>query len=314
MKVLVTGVAGFVGSWVGQRLLNKGHKVVGMDNFDPFYDRKIKEQNLAPLVHSNFEFFEGDILNPELLNQILPGVNRVVHLAALAGIRPSKEQPQRYMRVNAEGTIAILEACLRHEVHHLVVASSSSVYGARSKTPFSEDDPCDHPASPYAASKKATELVCSTFHQLYGMGISCLRYFTVFGPRQRPEMAIHKFVRLCMMGEPIPMFGDGFSGRDYTYVDDIVDGTIAALERVDNDFQIYNLGGANPVLLKDLIKEIGMATGKTVRIDRQPWQSGDVPITCADVKKAEQELDYRPSIPLQEGLERFVKWYNTKSP
>jgi UDP-glucuronate 4-epimerase len=185
------------------------------------------------------------------------------------------------------------------------------VYGSRSQTPFTERDSCDRPSSPYAASKKATEVVCATYNELYDLGVTCLRFFTVYGPGQRPEMAIHKFVRLALAGEPIPMFGDGTSGRDFTYIDDIVAGTIAALDRQDGSYRIYNLGGSQPVLLRDLIAAIGEAVGRAPTIHRRPWQAGDVPITCADVTLAGRELDYAPTVPLAEGLRRFVDWYRT---
>ncbi|MCC6749387.1 MAG: GDP-mannose 4,6-dehydratase [Deltaproteobacteria bacterium] len=313
MRVLVTGAAGFIGSSVSQRLLERGDAVVGLDNLDPFYDPALKRANLAALAQlPGFAFREGDILDGALLDEVLaPGIDRVVHLAALAGVRPSIAAPERYMRVNVEGTTRVLEACRRHGVRHLVVASSSSVYGARSRTPFSEEDACDRPASPYAASKRATELVCATFHELHGLGVSCLRYFTVFGPRQRPEMAIHAFVRKALAGESIPRFGDGSTGRDYTFIDDIVAGTIAALDRQDGAFRIYNLGRSTPVLLRELIDAVGRATGTAPRIEVLPDQPGDVPITCADTSRAEAELGYRPQVSLDEGLARFVAWIRT---
>ena len=311
MRVLVTGGAGFIGSSVAERLLARGDEVVGLDNFDPFYDRRFKERNLAPLtLYPGFVFSEGDILDAAVLDRIFARpIDRVIHLAALAGVRPSIVSPQRYMRVNVEGTTSILEACHRHGVSQLVVASSSSVYGARSKTPFSEEDPCDRPVSPYAASKKSTEAVCATYAHLYGMSIACLRYFTVYGPRQRPEMAIHQFVRLALGGEPLPMFGDGESGRDYTYIDDIVDGTLAALDRERRDFRLYNLGGSQPILLRDLIAAIRRVIGQPLTIERRPWQAGDVPITCADISRAQEELGYSPKISLDQGLTQFIEWY-----
>lgn len=313
MRVLLTGVAGFIGSSVAEALLARGDEVVGLDNFDPFYDRALKQRNLQGLLTSpRFTFREGDILDTTLLGELLDGVDRLVHLAALAGVRPSIAEPARYMRVNVEGTTLLLEACRAAGVERGVVASSSSVYGVRSEVPFAEDDPCDRPASPYAASKRATELVCATAAHLHGMGLSCLRYFTVYGPRQRPEMAIHKFVRKAFAGQAVPMFGDGNSGRDYTFISDIVAGTLAALDRQDGQFHLYNLGGAHPVLLSELIDAIGEATGRTVRIDRQPWQAGDVPITSADVRRAEGELGYAPQVSLSEGLARFVAWYRSR--
>jgi len=310
MRVLLTGAAGFIGSSVAEALLSRGDEVVGLDNIDPFYDRSHKERNLRELGrHPGFAVHIGTILDARLLDTLLAGVDRVVHLAALAGVRPSIAEPARYMRVNVEGTTEVLEACCRRSVKRLIVASSSSVYGVRSKTPFSESDPCDRPASPYAASKRAAEHICATHHHLYGLGVTCLRYFTVYGPRQRPEMAIHKFIRRTFAGESVPMFGDGNSGRDYTYIDDIVAGTLAALDRQDGAFHVYNLGGAHPVLLRDLLAAIGEATGRPVDIDEQPWQAGDVPITSADVSLAEAELGYSPRVGLAEGLERFVEWY-----
>lgn len=309
MKILVTGAAGFIGSCVCLRLIERGDQVVGLDNFDPFYARTIKERNLQALQTKAFEFHQGDILDHDVLQRVLKNVDGVIHLAALAGVRPSLENPARYMRVNAEGTTNVLQACHEERIKRIVVASSSSVYGPRTETPFRESDRCDLPASPYAASKKATELACATYHHLYDLGITCLRFFTVYGPRQRPEMAIHKFVRIALAKKPIPMFGDGTSGRDYTYIDDIVDGTVAALDKQNGAFNVYNLGGSNPVLLRELIEAIGRAIGIPVRLDQQPWQPGDVPVTFADVSRAEEDLGYRPKVALQEGLERFVGWY-----
>jgi UDP-glucuronate 4-epimerase len=309
MRILVTGVAGFIGSSVAERLVARGDEVVGLDNFDPFYDRRLKERNLGALRgRADFRFSEGEILDDALLDRLLPGVEGVVHLAALAGVRPSLAAPERYMRVNVEGTTRVLEACRRAGVRHLVVASSSSVYGARSQVPFSEEDPCDRPASPYAASKKATEVVCATYHQLYGLAVSCLRYFTVYGPRQRPEMAICSFVRRALAGEAIPLFGDGSTGRDYTFIDDIVDGTIAALDHAERGFALYNLGGSRPVLLRDLIAAIERVIGRRVVVEHRPLQPGDVPITCADVRRSERELGFRARVTLQDGLARFVDW------
>lgn len=315
MRVLITGAAGFIGSSLAERLIGRGDEVLGLDNFDPFYDRRLKERNLAALRGTSaFRLVEGELLDGALLDRLVAGVEAVVHLAALAGVRPSLAEPARYMRVNVEGTTTLLEACRRADVRRLVVASSSSVYGARSHVPFSEADPCDRPASPYAASKKATETVCATYHDLYGLGISCLRFFTVYGPRQRPEMAICRFVRLALEGCPLPVFGDGSSGRDYTFIDDIIDGTVAALDRVRDGFRIYNLGGSRPVLLRELVSSIEKAVGRPVRVEAQPLQAGDVPITCADVHLAQRELGYAPSVPLAEGLARFVAWYRALPP
>jgi len=314
MRILITGAAGFIGSSIASALLTRGEEVIGLDNFDPFYDRALKESNVRRLeAQSLFSFIEGDILDDQALDSALGGVDRVIHLAALAGVRPSIETPARYFKVNAEGTTRLLEACVRSGISRIVVASSSSVYGSRSETPFRESDPCDHPASPYAASKKATELICSTFNELYGVALTCLRYFTVYGPRQRPEMAIHKFVRRALAGESIPMFGDGSSGRDYTFISDIVDGSIAAMDRQqDGAFKIYNLGGSSPILLRDLISTIGEATETKIDIEQLEWQAGDVPITCADVSLAQADLGYAPKVPLVEGLRQFVSWFRSR--
>ncbi len=313
--VLVTGAAGFIGSSLCDALRARGDEVTGLDNFDPYYDRALKEANLAALRRDpGFTLVEGDLLDRAALDAALArGARKVVHLAALAGVRPSLAEPLRYLRVNVEGTANLLEACLRAGVEELVCASSSSVYGARSRVPFSEEDPCDRPASPYAASKKATEVVAATYVHLHAaLRIACLRYFTVYGPRQRPEMAIHRFVRLALEGRPLPVFGDGGSGRDYTFIDDIVAGTLAALDRLRSmpePFRIYNLGGAQPVLLRELCAAIGEATGRRLELAAQPEQQGDVPITAADVARAGAELGYAPRVPLREGLARFVAWY-----
>ena len=233
----------------------------------------------------------------------------MIHLAALAGVRPSLERPARYMRVNVEGTVTVLETLRARGVRRFVVASSSSVYGAGATAPFGEADPCVAPASPYAASKRAAELACDTLARLHGLAVTCLRYFTVYGPRQRPEMAIHKFVRLASRGEPIPVFGAGRSGRDYTFIDDIVAGTMAALDRQRGGYAVYNLGGSHPVLLNDLVDAIARALGRPVAVQRQPWQMGDVPLTAADVTRAARDLGYAPTVSLEEGLARFVRWY-----
>ena len=318
MRILVTGAAGFIGSSVSEALLKRGDEVVGLDNFDKFYARAIKADNLGRLQqHKSFDFIEGDILDPEAVRSALNrrgGTDGVIHLAALAGVRPSLLEPARYMRVNVEGTARLLEVARDHGVQRYVVASSSSVYGARSQTPFSESDSCDRPASPYAASKKATEVVCATYCDLYELSIACLRYFTVYGPRQRPEMAIHRFVRCTLSGEAIPMFGKGDSARDYTFIDDIVAGTVSAFDRRPSGtaFDIYNLGGTRPVSLGRLIELIGEATGRKPQIDQQPLQPGDVPITCANIQRAAADLDYSPQVDLNRGLARFVDWYRNR--
>ena len=311
MRILVTGAAGFIGSSLVDRLLSMGHTVVGIDNFNDFYDPAIKAANIAEAErHPAFELVRGDILDRDLLADVFARFKpeRVVHLAAWAGVRPSIERPSLYQQVNVEGTTNILERCRQDGVNHLVFASSSSVYGDREQVPFRESDRVDFPISPYAATKKAGELLCYTYHHLFGLNVSCLRFFTVYGPRQRPEMAIHKFTRIIDEGEPVPMFGDGSSSRDYTFIDDIIDGVVASMERVSG-YNIYNLGESKTITLRDLIKEIGAARGRTPVINQLPSQPGDVSRTFADVSKAKAELDYHPKVTVQEGLRRFVEWY-----
>ena len=308
MKVLVTGAAGFIGSHLAARLLAEEDEVVGLDAFDEtLYDAPTHERNAAAVA--GLEVVRGDILDAKLMAELVRGKDLVVHLAALAGVRPSIAQPARYARVNVEGTAVVLEACRKAGLAKVVFASSSSVYGARNQVPFSEDDPCLRPASPYAATKRANELQCSTFSDLYGLGIASLRFFTVYGPRQRPEMAIHKFARAIRDGRPVTLFGDGSSARDYTYVDDVIDGTVAACRRVKiGEHRIYNLGGSRTTTLHRLVELISEALGKTPVIDWQPDQPGDVPITFADVSRASKELGYAPKVPIEEGVRRFVDW------
>lgn len=314
MRVFLTGAAGFIGSWTCEALLARGDEVVGFDNFDPFYARSIKEENLRSLRSAkHFTFIEGDILASKTLDQIFTQpFDAIIHLAALAGVRPSIHAPDRYMRINVEGTTMLLEASRRcASIHKIVVASSSSIYGTHAVSPFSEEGPHDFPISPYAASKKATELVCATYHHLYGIPISCMRYFTAFGPRQRPEMAIHKFFRFADAGVPIVLYGDGNTGRDYTFISDIVAGTLAALDAQSNGYRIYNLGGSIPVRLKDVVQGIGKVMGKPLRVEYEPTQPGDVEWTCADVSRAQKELGFAPKVTFEEGLSRFWKWYVT---
>lgn len=308
---LLTGAAGFIGSHTADRLLERGDRVVALDNFDDFYDPAIKRANLARWSgHEHFRLVEGDIRNAPLVSGLMEeeGVECLIHLAARAGVRPSLEQPELYADVNVTGTTVLLEAAREAGVKKVVYASSSSVYGGNEKVPFSEDDPVDHPVSPYAATKKATEVIAHTFHHLYGLDMIGLRFFTVYGPRQRPEMAIHKFTRLIDEGLTVPMFGDGSSRRDYTYIDDIVDGVEAAVDRATG-YRLYNLGESETTSLADLIAMIGKILGKTPRIERQSFQPGDVPITFADVTRARRELGYQPSVSIEQGLERFIRWY-----
>lgn len=336
MRVLLTGAAGFIGSHLSERLLARGDQVVAIDNFDEtLYLRSVKERNLAGLRgRPSFRFSEGDILDDTLVErEVAARPDVVVHLAALAGVRPSLHQPKRYQRVNIEGTLNLLDACRRHGVSRFVFASSSSVYGARPSAqpePFCEEDPCVRPASPYAATKRAGELLCSNYSDLYSIATTCLRFFTVYGPRQRPEMAIHKFARLIDQGEPVPLFGNGETARDYTFIDDILEGILAAVDHCGSidarsarfghgesrgveRFRIYNLGGSRTTTLRHLVELLEAALGKKAIIDWRPDQPGDVPVTFASVDRAGRELGYAPRVPIEEGIERFVAWYREEN-
>jgi len=311
MRIVVTGAAGFIGSSVVDRLLALGHEVVGLDNFDPFYDRAIKEQNLQRAqAEPGFELVEGDLLDAGLVQRLLgdPVCDVLLHLAALAGVRPSLQRPLEYERVNVRGSMVLLEAVRELDVPRAVIASSSSVYGVRSDVPFSESDACDRPASPYAATKRAMELLAYNYHHLNGFPVTCLRYFTVYGPRQRPEMAIAKFVRMVRDGEQITLYGDGSSARDYTYIDDIVSGTVAAIDACDEGYHLYNIGGTRTTSLKRLVELIEQSVGVKANVRHIPDRPGDVPITCADVSRAEQDLGYRPGVTIEEGISRYVAW------
>jgi UDP-glucuronate 4-epimerase len=310
-RILLTGAAGFIGSHLAERLTSEGDEVLGLDSFDTtLYDARRKEENLAALLPSpRFSLVTGDILDAELVADIAQGRDLVIHLAALAGVRPSIAQPARYARANVEGTTNVLEACRAAGVKRLVFASSSSVYGAREDgRAFSEDDPCTSPASPYAATKRAGELLCSAYRDLHGLGVSALRFFTVYGPRQRPDMAIHHFTAGLIAGRPLTLYGE--TARDYTYIDDIIDGTVAACRHVSpGRFAIYNLGGTRTTGLRDLAYMIAGAVGVTTEVISGPPQPGDVPLTWADVSRARHDLGYEPRVPLAEGLRRFVAWY-----
>jgi len=309
-SAVVTGAAGFIGSHVCEALLARGWQVVGLDSFDPFYDPAVKRDNVSGLLSDErFRLVEGDIRDADAVDGSLAGgADVIVHLAARAGVRPSIEQPLVYQDVNVAGTTLLLEAARRHGVGRFVFASSSSVYGNNRKVPFSESDNVDFPISPYAATKKAGELLCHTYHHLYGLSVTCLRFFTVYGARQRPDLAIHKFTRLIESGKPIPVFGDGSMMRDHTYIDDIVAGVLAAVDRCSG-YHIYNLGESRPVSLSDLIAAIETALGSKAVIERLPLQPGDVERTYADTSLAEAELGYRPATELAVGLERFVEWF-----
>lgn len=309
--VLVTGAAGFIGSTLSEALLERGDRVVGFDNFHPFYDPRIKRRNLRGLLASDgFRLIEGDLRDAPAVSGLFQEdrIDAVVHLAAMAGVRPSIQDPMLYSDVNLTGTMHLLEAMRQAKVTRLMFGSSSSVYGGCKETPFREDQAADRPVSPYAATKRAGEVLCHSYHHLFGMDIACLRFFTVYGPRQRPEMAIHNFTRRIDLGEPVPFFGDGSSRRDYTFVGDIVDGVIRALDRSEG-FRIYNLGGSSTTSLSELVGLLEERLGKQAVLDRKSDQPGDVPITYADVTLAEQQLDYAPRVGIEAGLDRFIAWY-----
>ena len=314
-RVLLTGAAGFIGSHVAESLVARGDEVVGLDNFDPFYARAVKEANLAGLRRApRFRLVEGDIRDQGLVAGLLDADTAVVHLAARAGVRPSLDDPALYASVNVEGTAVLLEAARRAGVRRFVFGGSSSVYGDTAPVPFSEDWPALEPISPYAATKRAGELLCSTFAQLYGLRVIALRFFTVYGPRQRPDLAIHKFTRLISEGRPIPFYGDGSTERDYTYISDIVSGVLAALDWAAADgraggVEIVNLGESRTTRLDALVTLISRAVGREARLERLPAQPGDVRRTCADVRKAARLLGYRPTTAVEEGIPRFVRWY-----
>lgn len=307
---LVTGAAGFIGSNLVDMLLRRGARVIGVDNFDSFYNPSIKWSNIEDARrHSSYRLVEGDIRNRELMNGLMKDepIDSVIHLAARAGVRPSIEDPLLYQSVNIEGTSVVLEAVREAGIRRLLFASSSSVYGNNKSLPFRESDNVDMPISPYAATKKAGELLCATYNHLYAIEIACLRFFTVYGPRQRPEMAIHKFVRRIAGGESITMFGDGSTARDYTYIEDIIQG-ILSIEENFKGYGIFNLGESETTTLKTLIELISNALGCEAKIDSLPMQPGDVDITYADISSA-RALGYRPVTPIGKGVEEFVQWF-----
>ena len=311
MRILVTGVAGFIGSHLGEKLLSMGHIVIGIDNFDPFYPKKFKLENLNLLNNSSqFSFFEEDIRNRSSINTIFESnkIDVVIHLAAKAGVRPSIDNIGEYYEVNINGTVNLLECMRENGVSKLIFASSSSVYGNNKNVPFSETDPVDHPISPYASTKKSGELLCHVYSHLYRFDISCLRFFTVFGPRQRPDLAIHKFTRLIDLDKPLPFFGDGSTARDYTYIDDIIEGIVCSLNKLEG-FHIYNLGESRVITLNELIQTIESILNKEAILDKQPLQPGDVQQTFADITKARKELGYNPKYNLESGIREFVNWY-----
>ncbi|MBW3573091.1 MAG: GDP-mannose 4,6-dehydratase [Gemmatimonadetes bacterium] len=320
MNVLVTGGAGFIGGHLCRRLLQGGHAVWAVDNFDPFYDPRIKRATVRELsAFPAFRLVEADVCDPDAAQAALPEagctrIDAIVHLAARAGVRPSVAEPLKYARVNVEGTAAVLELSRVMGNAPVVFGSSSSVYGNSAPVPFREDDPVAEPISPYAATKRAGELLCHAHHALYGTAIVCLRFFSVYGPRQRPDLAIHTFARLMAEGRPIPFFGDGSTERDYTYVDDIVQGIEGAIAFVRGNpgaFEIVNLGENQTVPLSRLVELLGAAMGVEPVLDRQPAQPGDVERTCADVGRARRLLGYDPRTRVEEGIPRFVEWFRS---
>ncbi len=321
-RILLTGGAGFIGSHVAEALLRGKVSLSIVDNLDDFYSPSWKKANLEAIRRAgNFEFFAHDICDKDRMREAVARMqpDTIIHLAARAGVRPSIEQPELYEQVNVAGTVNLLELSREFKVSRFIFGSSSSVYGASSRAPFSEDQFDLRPISPYAATKLAGELFCHTYAHLYKFPVVCLRFFTVYGPRQRPDLAIHKFVARIEKGQPIPIFGDGETGRDYTYVDDIVSGVMAALDyEFPSDgtapFEIFNLGNSHPVKLGELVRMLERATGKQAIIQREAMQQGDVPLTWADISKAGRLLGYRPQTGLEEGLKKFVAWYRDADP
>ena len=325
--VLVTGGAGFIGSHLCEALLRRGDEVICLDSFNRYYDPTIKRRNLADVLsHERFHLITGDIREALLVERILggglagscacriPAPTVVVHLAAMAGVRPSLADPGEYVDVDVRGTVNLLEAARACPgVNRFVFGSSSSVYGARDQVPFCETDPTECQVSPYATAKKAGELYCRTYHELYGLPVSVLRFFTVYGPRQRPDMAVHRFVNLLKARKPIPLYGDGTSGRDYTYIEDCVQGILCAMDSTTLPFEIYNLGSARLVQLRELVRLIADCMSTKPTIEWLPPQRGDVPITLADITRAREVLGYQPRTDIETGIESFVRWYESQA-
>lgn len=312
MNILVTGGAGFIGSHTCERLLRDGHRLSIIDELNDFYSPALKRENLAQLSgYGNVEFHQTDICNAEEVTRIVADhrTDAIIHLAARAGVRPSLEQPLLYERVNVYGTTVLLEAARQAQVRKFIFASSSSIYGAANQVPFSESDLSNLPISPYAATKLAGEKLCYTWSHLYGIETVCLRFFTVYGPRQRPDLAIRKFSQNIAAGQPIPLFGDGTTGRDYTFVEDIADGIVRALHYDKAPYDIFNLGNSSPVSLLTLVQTIEEVVGRKAIIEWLPEQPGDVPITFADISKARRLLGYAPATPLAEGIRKFADWH-----
>jgi UDP-glucuronate 4-epimerase len=314
-RALITGGAGFIGSHVVDLLLGEGWEVTVVDNFDPFYDPQIKRQNIAPhLSHPNYRLVEVDIRDLEALRKHLSGeYDVIVHLAAKAGVRPSVLDPVSYYEVNVRGTLNLLELAKEWGVRQFVFASSSSVYGANPNLPWREDDPLLLPVSPYGATKLAGETLGRVYSHLHGIRFIALRIFTAYGPRQRPDLAIHKFARLMLQGKPVPIYGDGSACRDYTYIDDLVLGIRAAMDYEGAPFEVFNLGSGRPITVLEVVRSLEKVLGIKARIEHLPLPAGDVPYTCANVERAARLLGYIPKTPFGEGLIRFVKSLNHAS-
>jgi UDP-glucuronate 4-epimerase len=314
INILLTGVAGFIGSNLAEKLIKDGNKIIGIDNFDIFYDKITKKQNLQNLQKStNFKFYNSDLLNINDLSDIFKSnkIDIVIHLAAKAGVRPSISDPSGYFNVNLNGTLNLLEVMKANNIKKLIFASSSSVYGNNKTVPFSETDNVDFPISPYAASKKAGELLCHTYHHLYNFDIFCLRFFTVYGHRQRPDLAIHKFTKALLNNEVIPFYGDGNTRRDYTHISDIIKGIEGAIINL-RGFEIINLGESQTTSLIQLIAYLEKFTGKNAILNKMPMQAGDVELTFANIDKARKMLKYNPNVNIEDGLKDFVCWYKQK--
>ncbi|HEV2328829.1 MAG TPA: SDR family NAD(P)-dependent oxidoreductase [Verrucomicrobiae bacterium] len=312
MNFLITGGAGFIGSHVCERLLSEGHRVWALDAMTASYDPQLKRRNLRELqaLAKPFEFIQGDITDRAALDEIFSSIkiDQVIHLAGEVGVRPSLAQPALYQRVNVEGTVNVLEAARLNGARKIIFASSAAVYGVNSKSPFSESDPIFSAISPYAASKLACESLGHVWHHIYGMDVAMLRFFTAYGPRQRPELVIYKFAKLIRAGKPIPVYGDGSVVRDYTFISDTVDGIIACTKK-ELGFEIFNFGESEPISLNRVVESLEKALGQKAIIDRQPMQPGDMPKTFADISKAREKLGYNPKVPFEQGIKLFTDWF-----
>lgn len=324
-SILITGGAGFIGSHLCESLLKDGNKVIVIDNFNNYYDNRIKENNIKEILETckknninleNFKLCRGDIREKNFLNEVFSQkIDSIVHLAAMAGVRPSIKDPVLYYDVNVTGTLNLLEKCRENNINKFIFASSSSVYGNNKKVPFSENDMVDRPISPYASTKKSGELLCHTYHHLFDINIACLRFFTVYGPRQRPDLAIHKFTKLIMEGKEIPFYGDGETSRDYTYIDDIISGIKASINYIDSGekvFDIFNLGGDRTISLIEMVETIEKVLEKKAILNKMPMQPGDVNRTCADITHSKEILGYCPRTKFTDGISNFVEWVNKK--